>query len=107
MLVVKDELKRLLCWITQFGILCHPIRFAQGNRRYAMAIETHELCFAGEQIAIRPLLADKPLKAAVDRVLVLTGLVGVTGTEKREQCQSGAGSRRFEAAPAVALVTLT
>src|SRR5262249_1792258 len=84
MLAVEDELKRLLCRIAQFGILRHAIRFAQRDRRNAMAIVTNELCLACEQVAVRLLLGDEPLKAAGDCVMILTGVVRVAGAEKRE-----------------------
>src|SRR5262245_5550593 len=104
MLAIQYELQRLLGGIAQAGILGHAVRFAERDRGNAVAIESHELSFAREQVTVGLLSFDEPLESAGDRLLVLAGLVRVACSEEREQGQARAGGRGLEAAQAIALV---
>ena len=106
MLAVDDEVQSLLRRLTQRRVFRQAIRFAQSDRRHAVAVEPHELALVREEIAVRLLMLDVPLHRAINDRLMRTRLMRVARTEERQQRQAGRCRVRMEAAVPGAFVVL-
>ena len=88
MLRSNDEVERFLSRIFQPRILRHAVRFAQRDRRHAVAVQPDKLRTVCKQVAGFFLALNKPLQTSRDFVLILPRTMRMSGSKKRQQCQA-------------------